>query len=424
MRYFLLFLLLLRATVFSANWLYIQGTEKDNNITIPKLWGFVQAGYQQDFGTKLISADGTNKTPFVMLPPDLSSQAAFEIARARLAVRGKIDKANTLNYFFMTEFAPNGITKPAGHPSHTYLTDASMTYRAIPYMNIRVGQFKYPGSEEGMRAVFESPYRNFTTVGNMLLLERFIPNNATQTSGFYQAAPQNSVGAYRDRGVELFAKKEIFQNNEISYALMIGNGSGISSKEGDFSPTYYLYLANEQLFGKGHGFYAESFKTYLWYQNGSRLLNNHSYSRERSGLGVSYYKSGLRLGAELIEARGMIFNGAKDSSGNIYDENWEYQIAADKNNKAYGGYINAQYFITEKLELLSRYDYLNRLYNSEKNNRVFQTLTIGTSYHFKRSTRIDFNYAFRDLNAPHNNAAQEVVSNTGNLLSIQATLKF
>jgi len=361
-----------------------------------------------------------------MLPSNLKTQEAFEIGRARLAVRGKIDDANRLNYFFMTEFAQNGITNPAGHPSGTYLTDASITYRATTHLNIRLGQFKYPGSEEGMRAVFASPYKNFSTVGNMLLLERFIPNDSKNNNdGTFQANTQNSVGAYRDRGVEIFSKYEIFQNNELSYAFMIGNGRGISAKESNTKPTYYAYLSHEYLFHKGKGFYSESLKTYAWYQNGDRMLNNENYKRERYGIGFSYFHQGLRLGGEFIQANGMIYNGVKDSDSGSYNENWGYQIAADSSNQAKGYYLNAQYFIVDKkLELITRYDYLDRLYNEEAQNRVFNVLTLGASYHFKGSTRVDFNYALRNIEAPSNTLAQSVVDNVGNLLSVQATLKF
>ena len=105
--------------------------------------------------------------------------------------------------------------------------------------------------------------------------------------------------------------------------------------------------------------------------------------------------------------------------------NWEYQIAADKNNEADGGYVNVQYYVVpKKWELLARYDYLNRLTNSTTGKREFKTTTLGFSYHFKGPTRIDVNYALRDADAPGNPKAQKVLDNIGNLLSVQATLKF
>jgi len=189
------FAFLISISLSAADWLYLGGTEPSSAKTM-HFWGFVQAGYQKDYGT-IVEKNGINKTPFVMLPPNLDEQSSFELNRARLALCGKIDKENKFNYFLMTEFGQNGITQPAGHKVNNYITDFSITYRGIGYCNVRVGQFKYPGSEEGMRAVFASEYRNFSTVGLQLLLERFLPNNAKEVApGIYQAAPTTSVGAF------------------------------------------------------------------------------------------------------------------------------------------------------------------------------------------------------------------------------------
>ncbi|WP_457748934.1 hypothetical protein [Sulfurimonas sp.] len=423
----------------AADWLSIAGTEPSmikvdgkkvkNTNTKPRFWGFIQVGYQQNYGDILIKS-GVNKTPFSMLTPDLNSQSGFEVNRARLAVRGMIDKANTLDYFFMTEFGEDGITAPAGHTTGNHLTDASITYRGIAHLNIRMGQFKYPGSEEGMRAVFASEYRNFTKVTNELLLERFLPNNAiagTDANGdvTYQAAPTQSVGAFRDRGVEFFDTENVTKKISVTVAVMAGSGTGLSSSNASGDLTYYGYLASQYSFGKGKGYFTQALKGFAWYQSGKRKLNNTKYDRIRYGVGVDYFHNGLRLDAEYIKAKGMIYNGAKDADIDPYNEDWQYQIVAGKNNVSDGYYFNAQYYvIPKKVELLARYDYLDRLSNSSLDEREFKTTTIGLSYHFKGPNRIDFNYAFRDATAPGNAAAQKVLDYTGNLLSIQGTLKF
>ena len=435
---------LLSASVLSmglhaADWLTIAGTQPDfikkdgkkieNHNNKPHFWGFIQAGYQKDYGT-IFEKNGINKTPFVMLPPSLDHQSGFEINRARLAVRGMVDKDNQLDYFFMTEFGEDGITEPAGHATHNYLTDASITYNGIPYVHVRAGQFKYPGSEEGMRAVFASEYRNFSTAGNQLLLERFLPNNATVGTDAngditYTAAPTQSVGAYRDRGVEVFNTTHIRKNITVSVAGMAGNGTGLSSQNASGKMTYYGYLSSEYLFGKGKGYFTQAAKVYAWYQDGKRKLNNINYDRERYGAGVDYFHNGLRVDVEYIKAKGMIYNGAKDTSNVAFTDDWAYQIAAEKKNVADGGLVSVQYYVLpKKIELLARYDYLNRLTNSVKDERDFKTTTIGMSYHFKGPNRIDVNYAFRDITAPGNANAQKVLDHGDNLLSIQGTIKF
>ena len=435
-----IFLSLIVFSLFGLNlqatdWISLSGTEPsfikkdgkkvENTSTKAHFWGFIQVGYQINYGD-IFQKEGINKTPFSMLTPLLDHQSGFEVNRARLAVRGMLNKENTLDYFLMTEFGVNGITQPAGHGINNYLTDASITYRGLPYVNIRVGQFKYPGSEEGLRAVLASSYRNFSTVGNQLLLERFLPNNAKEVkSGIFQSAPKVAVGAYRDRGIELFHTEKIKQNITVTAAGMIGGGTGLSSSNSSGKMTYYGYLASEYLFGKAKGYYTESIKMFTWYQNGKRELNNHAYTRERYGIGIDYFHNGLRVDAEYIKAKGMIYLGAKDIDVNPYHTNWEYQIAADKNNKADGGYLDVAYFFVPlKWEAMVRYDYLNRLTNSFLGKRKFQTTTFGISYHFKGINRIDINYAFKSAEAQNNKKAQKVLDNMGNLLSIQATLKF
>lgn len=424
----------------AADWLSIAGTEPSfvkksgqkvaNHNTKPHYWGFIQVGYQKDYGDIFVPGSGPkaglNLTPFAMMTPSLNSQSGFEINRARLAVRGMFDKDNTLDYFFMTEFGEDGITRPVGHPADNYLTDASITYRGIPYVNVRLGQFKYPGSEEGLRAVFTSTYRNFSTAGSQLLLERFLPNNAKEVSpGVFQAAPEQSVAAYRDRGVELFHTEKIQPNVTMTLAGMVGSGTGLSSTNASGNLTYYGYLASEYLFGKGKGYYMQSLKGFAWYQSGKRQLNDTDYKRTRYGAGFNYFKDGLRIGAEYMKAKGMIYNGAKDVDPDPFGVNWQYQIAADDSNEADGGYVNVQYFfIPKKWEAMTRYDYLNRLTNSTAGKREFKTTTLGLSYHFKGPTRIDLNYALRDAKAPGNAKAQKVLDNIGNLFSLQATLKF
>ena len=419
----------------AADWLSIAGTQptmvkKDgkkvvNHNNSPKFWGFIQVGYQKNYGDTFIK-DGLNKTAFSMMKPNLDSQSGFEVNRARLAVRGMMDKANTLDYFFMTEFGEDGITAPAGHRTGNHLTDASITYRGIPHLNVRMGQFKYPGSEEGLRAVFASEYRNFTAVTNELLLERFLPNNAVKSgSDTYTAAPTQSVGAFRDRGVELFDTEPITKQISVSVAGMAGSGTGLSSSNASGDLTYYGYLASEYSFGKGKGYFTQALKGFAWYQSGKRLLNDTKYDRTRYGVGVDYFRNGLRLDAEYIKAEGMIFNGAKDTDSDEYNGNWEYQILAGSDNESDGYYLNAQYYVLpKKVELLARYDYLDRLSNDAGLEREFATTTLGLSYHFKGPNRIDLNYAMTDATAPGNDKAQKVLDNGGDLLSIQATLKF
>jgi len=417
----ILFLFLFTSCIHASNWLMIQGTQ-NNNAKEHNLWGFGQLRYINNAGD-VYEQNGINKTPFSMNKPSLSEQESLIIARLRIGLRGKIDSENKINYFILTEFAENGITNPAGYRQHSYLTDLSMTFRYFP-LNIRVGQYKYPGSEEGLMARFTSPFIQFTTLSDQLLLERFISVKSVNSTT-YEGTPTHSVGAYRDTGIELFQKINIDKENSISYAYMLGLGSGLQmDNENDSHPTHYLYGAYENVFGGGKGYKSESLKFYLWYQKGKRKLLQKLYERTRYGLGLTYFDGILRLESEYIKGNGMIFTGAKDTSKVAYQNEWQFQIEADDDNKADGYYLSGIYKIHPEIKLLARYDQYNRITNIDSKKRVFKNTTIGLSYEFKDFNRIDFNYTFAKADAPHNTTAQSILENTDNIARVQLTMVY
>jgi len=443
-------LLTLSTQVDAANWLMLQGTQPETvapkgikvpyRSKVPKLWGFIQANYKTDAGNVLIKG-GKNTTPFSLLGPDLADQSGFNVFRARVALRGMADNENKVNYFIMTDFANNGINNLGGHRNvATYFTDASITAKYIPYAKVRVGKFKYPGSEEGLQAVFVSPYIDFTTMSNQQLLERFVTSVGSAQTGaaaggaatvhYTSTSVDEPIGAFRDVGIQIFDTINISDKWTASYAYMYGNGSGISFKGSDKQATNYGYLAFEKDLGGGKGYYTKSMKFYAWGQSGNRYLLSNSTApidatRKRYGVGATYYNYGLRLEGEYMKAKGMIFTGSKDINPNALEENWQFQYAVGDENEADGGYINAQYEIfPKKFEVFARYDWSNRLTNDVKGERDFTTTTLGASYRFRGPTRIDFNYLIRDAKAPGNANAQKVLDNFGNRAEVQFTMSF
>jgi len=425
---------------FSSDWLMIQGTEPRmivkeqekvlNTITTPNFWGFTQLKYEKNY-SDTIERVGINKTGFAYVTPNLQSQTQAQVFRARLGLRGVLDDDNKINYFLLTEFGKNGISYPLGHPQNTYITDASLSFRYLPYANIRVGLFKYPGSEEGMQARFASSFINFTQMSNFLLLEKTPITDITvpNTTGSFVGEPERSVGAYRDTGIEVFDRLYLDEDWALSYAAMIGNGSGLeweNKNEGEY--TGYAYLALEKAFHKGKGYYTQDLKTYLWYQEGKRAVAANNvislYDRIRYGLGLRYFKDGLRIEAEYAGAEGMIFSGARDTDPLVGVQNWHYALEAGRENKSYGYYLASAYEFYPKVEAMIRYDELDNLTNASAKERVFKTTTMGLTYHFKGATRIDINYLFRDGKAPGNTGAQSILDAMGDVINVQFTYKF
>ncbi|QSZ42054.1 hypothetical protein GJV85_08000 [Sulfurimonas aquatica] len=409
--------ILLTCYVNAADWLMLQGTQKRLGHTP---WGFVQIRGEHNTGKEVIK-NGINKTPFSFIKPNLEQQTEVQIARARVGLRGSLDEENKINYFILTEFAENGVNNPLGHHRDTYLTDASITFKHLPIF-IRVGKFKYAGSEEGFMARFVSPFINFTTSSDQLLLERFVDNRLS--------APTQGVGAYRDSGIQLFKTLEITEHSTLSLSYMIGNGSGMQNYNINANNfTHYGYIAYENILGKGKAYRQESLKFYTWLQDGKRKLNINNkdelYDRLRYGVGLTYFNHGLHIESEYVAGRGMIFNGAKDIDSSAVNEFWVYAMNPEFENRADGYHIASTYAIFEPFEAVARYDVYNRMINSDSEYRKFESFTSGFSYRFKNYDRIDFNYAINSIKAVDNSAADDLLkSSVGNLFSIQLTMVF
>ena len=445
------------SNVDAAEWLNLQGMQPDNvspyGVLVPyrskkpKVWGFIQANYKNDYGSIQKTPTGINQTPFSLLNPDLKGQQGISLFRARIALRGMADNDNKVNYFFMTEFANNGVNNLAGHRSvATYFTDASVTLKHIKDASIRFGMFKTPGSEEGLAAVFVAPYIEFTSMTFQQLLERQIKNvgaaqkgkaaGGASTTHYTSTSIENPIAAFRDTGVEVFHTFKLPRKWQVSYAYMYGDGSGISENSSNENATHYGYLSVAKLFKHpGKGYYTNSLKFFLWAQKGKRVLLSKAdatsnvvkinANRERYGLGFTYHRKGLRVEAEYMKAKGMIYTGAKDKNADPSLETWQFQYAVGDENEANGGYLNLQYeLFPRKFEIFGRYDYMNRLTNDVKGERDFKTLTLGWSYRFKGATRLDFNYLIRNAKAPGNANAQKVLDNMGNRLALQLTAAF
>lgn len=381
----------------AANWLMLQGTEPAGAGKRAHVWGFIQAQYQKD-DSKPNTTDGY--VPPKLINPNLDDQSAFNVNRARIGVRGTpLPLDSNVNYFILTEFGNNGITYGA---DGKHLTDASITLNDIKGARVRMGLFKYPGAEEGLQAIHVFDYINFTEVTNQLLLERFPQESdtnqpATPTPDADMNQYSRSVGAFRDVGIQVF---DAFKANdwEHSYALMYGNGNGLNFGDNDDNKDVYLYWSSERVFG-GKGPRREGLKLFAWYQDGTRTNaydKTQEQDRTRSGLGVKYLKKPFRVTAEYMQGEGMIFMGQHRPRHNF------------NNKEADGWYLEGGWYIPgTKWELDLRYDTYTRDENfvnpappppssAPGDKTEFNTITVGTQYHFNKKTRLNITYASRD----------------------------
>lgn len=424
----------LSSSAFASDWLSLQGTEPEGSAQPVKVWGFVQAQYQSDQSDP--SAVG-NFVPAKLIGPNLDSQSAFNVNRARLGARGvAMPLDSKINYFLLVEFGNNGITAPGD--SFAKLTDASLTFNHIDAARIRAGLFKTPGAEEGLQAIHVFDYINFTNVTNQMLLERYPNRSYTPNTGPQVIPSENGlngfndgVGAFRDVGVQVFNTFKRNNNWEFSYAGMVGNGNGLNFSDNDDNKDLYGYLAAEKVYA-GAGARRQGLKMFAWTQQGKRTAdltadtcinsaqtfpacgpagsgristvhNPAEYDRDRSGVGVKYSRNGLRLSGEYMKGEGMIFQGPHNQSWGIGPGigNPLSPAGNGANAEASGYYLDAGYRIKgTPWELDLRYDIYDRLEgNTFEAN--FEKTTLGAQYFFNPRVRIAFNYEISDANAPN-----------------------
>jgi len=401
-------------SVQAANWLMLQGTEKDHQAPRAKVWGFAQIDYQSTNDTKL--PNGSNAA-FNQLQPQLSTASGFNVKRARIGVRGaNFPLDNKVNYFLMTELGNNGITT-GGSGSQGQLTDASITLNHMPGARVRVGLFKTPGSEESFKGIPVFNYVNFTNGTDRLLIERKINTDGIRTDPAF---------AVRDTGIQVF---DSFKQGdwEHSYAIMYGNGNGLALTDNDTNKDLYLYASTEKAFDGSTGPRTKSMKFYVWSQSGERTYGEDEYNRDRAGLGMTYYDGKYRVAAEYFTADGMIFGGPAGAvAGN------PLTVFTDQKADAYQ--IDFGYRVKPNIELNARYDVLNSATETDAASgtnadkyRVFTTTTLGAQYFFNKKTSVRFNYEIRDTEAPDAasaSPAHAVLETVDDRLSAQLMMVF
>jgi hypothetical protein len=404
--------LAISSSASGSDWLTLQGTENAGSASPVKVWGFVQAQYQKD--TSDPNAGGAF-VPAKLIGPNLDSQSAFNINRARIGVRGvAMPLDSNINYFLLVELGNNGIT--AVGDSFAKLTDASVTFNHFKGVKIRTGLFKTPGAEEALQAIHVFDYINFTSVTNQMLLERFPNRTYTPNTGPQVIPSENGlngfdrgVGAFRDVGVQLFNTFQLDDGWEFSYAAMVGNGNGLNFSDNDDNKELYLYLAGEKVFA-GQGARRQGLKLFAWSQSGKRTadltnddaFNPGEYDRDRMGIGAKYSRDGWRASAEYMVGEGMIFQGPHNQSWGIGPGQ------GNPNNPGNGAYAEAKGYYIEggyrfqgtPWELDIRYDSYVRL-DGNRFETSFDKTTLGAQYFFNPRVRVALNYEVTDANAPN-----------------------
>ncbi|OYY94012.1 MAG: hypothetical protein B7Y41_08740 [Hydrogenophilales bacterium 28-61-23] len=400
------------------------GRQVENRDTTPHLLGFVQSQYVRNQSTPLETA-GLNRTSFAYVFPDLERRSKADVSRAKLGARGMLDADNRFNYFLLTEFGHNGLTEPLGHEEDpVHLTDASLSLRLTPGVRLKLGRFYAPIADEA-HDVLISPYASYTSFTQTQIQESFVWTAAAASVGgvsLRTGLPAAPSAAFHDSGVQVFDALPWGENASLTYALMWGQGSGVSGWHGGNSDEAFLYLAHERYLGQRLPWFTESFKVFGWGQTGTRHVDgDRDYRRTRYGVGANWRQDRLRLGGEYMRARGMVQSGIVDTDATPNVQNWALQFAPSGGNTASGGYLDAGWRVLPQLELCVRYDWMDLLPDSAALHKEFDNWTFGASYRIKGPVRVDLNYVLKQAKAPDSPAAQTVLDRLGNEVSLRLT---
>lgn len=432
-----LFVLSCFGTTFAADWVMIQSTERAESDEAMHPWFFFQPTYTYMEGSSLKAGPFAGQDAiFNLNGPEFRNAHSYTLFRGFIAARGKIPGTEgKINYFGILDIGKNGLTlsdKVSKHPTNLQMADLSMTFSYIPFARIRIGQFLTPSSDEMMEAPHTWDFVYFSEFANQIMLEPFLESDGGNTADANLQV--STTGGFRDIGAMVFDsfKTGSFQH---TYAVMMGNGNGISRWDNDSHKDIYWKWRTEFTGAAEGGAKPNYVALYHWGIDGSREIYVTSASafqrkdRQRLGWGGEARFGSWRAEFEYGRASGMIPDGT--DGGALPGSTSNNGLATASLNmlpdeKANGYLVALAYDFMPSYTLAARFDRLNRGTMNAANTRVFKTTTLSAQYRFdeKRLNRLMFNYEFRDGEAPQNAVADSILSGLDDRISLSLLLFF
>lgn len=463
----------------AANWFKLRGTEPGGIAHTLQMWGFLQPTYANDFSDEIDIPVGVGPPPLQGLngeditpgtiPPDRSSDESFFMRRARFGIRGTmIPISNDIDYFFLTEWGENGITRGGGA---AHLLDASVTFNQLSRgmdddglanlgARFRVGQFLFSQTSESLS--HSTPGRRVHIFMPEATLA-FALNRPTFDNANDNFPGDVSVNGARDMGIEVFDWVEWGDPAapyEFTYSAAVGNGGTIGEQNRDDNLRTYAWLSFAKLFDSTRGARRHDAMIYGFYQNGDREFNDdvnndgvsdnsqinplvgftgglcssaddpgdlckngneRDYEQEYWGVGVEYFDKPfpnlgqIRFEAEYQKQEGMVFDGAISPSATRFRrlDGVRYNVDGESD----GWYVDLGYDIHQHLGLKNRttinarYDRLRRNKDDPARAVQFDTLSLTGEYFFHKKARLALTYQARDFDANDRNGGPRAVGN-------------
>jgi len=300
--------------------------------------GNVSKENKQEFSvmvTKPISLSGYTQVRYRARDDNNDS---FDIRRARLSLKGKINKP--LSYKLQTEFGG----------SSQKLLDAELTFNLHSMIKISAGQFKIPLSRE-----------------NLMSSSKLVTINRSQVVEALAARSKDVLGnqSGRDIGLKLNGSVNVItEGTLIDYTIGLFNGSGINTADlnerKDIGGRLTMQLVKQITLGGS--FYSGKYTP----NNALDEIHNHE-----------------RIGAELFYNNSLI------------SFTTEYMKGKDGSTEKAGWYIQAGCFLFSKnVQGIVRYD----TYDPDMNisNSISTVYTLGVNFFFDKQSKIQINYELKD----------------------------
>lgn len=393
-----LVLMLLSWAAVAADWLAIQGTERDDDAL--HLLGFVQVGVEAGVfnGDAAAPPGHRGETPIFNASPT----PTLSIRRARLIARGAVPDAHQrASWLIALEAGQNGLTRA----SPVVLADASTTLRAAPWLHLRAGKFKLPVMEEALQGhPIAGDFISFSEPVRTLVMENTIVDGAYV----------GGASGFRDLGLEAFGPVG-HGTVRGTYALMASNGG--ASLDADLDLTGRLSVAWLAADSNPYNPHREEVSAWVWRQQGHRDVDGARVARVRQGAGAQIERGTWRVLAEVVHARGAIEVGASPPFPGA-------TVVVDGHGAALGAALTARADLGQVM-VTGRWSAVWRHPDDPAADRVLSTLTPGLGWKPYPRVRWLANYEWRTLTAPNADpATQALVASMGDRILVESLITF
>ena len=256
---------------------------------------------------------------------------AFSIRRIRVGVQGRVQD----NVSFV--LVAGGLEPPDRNPQ---LVNAFVNVNFSPALSVRAGQFFVPFGLEGQESITRNPAIDRSLVVRRLNTHRMFRDIGVQLSGghgmlSYTAAVINGAGA---NVIERIDPKDFV--GRISLRPMSNFEIGLSGQLGRYLPD---------------------------------ITADDHIARNKYGIDLNYRVSRLQVRSEIIYR---------------YDE-----LPSDQEQNWIGGYLLGNYKINDSLNLIGRFEYLER--DTDTVLKTMRSYLFGANYAVYGNIRLSGNYEFR-----------------------------